>query len=411
MKYVIIGAGTAGLTAAKTIRKEDSSADIYVISTDTYVHSRCMLHKYIAGERSEAELDFTEENFWDEFNINWMKGVRVSAVCPEEKKIELSTGEKMGYDRLLLANGSDSFIPPVGELRKASNVFGLRNLSDAQAIVKEAECAEHVLVIGSGLVGLDAAYGLLERGRKITIVEMAPQILPVQLDAHAAQAYQELFEQAGVRFILGRKASEAVCGSDGKIHKVTLDNGEEIPCDLIIVAAGVRPSAAYLEGSGIACDRGVTVDSHMQTNEPGIYAAGDITGLSGIWPNATDQGRTAGRNMCGIHAVYEDTYALKNTINFFGLVTLCVGRIREEEGDDIRIKEDRSQYKRAILREGKVEGILLQGDISNAGTWQYLIKNKIDVSGIKKDIFHINFADFYHVGENGKYEWAAAGQS
>ena len=89
MKYVIIGAGTAGLTAAKTIRKEDSSAGIYVISTDTYVHSRCMLHKYIAGERSEVELDFTEENFWDEFNINWMKGVRVSAVCPEEKKIEL----------------------------------------------------------------------------------------------------------------------------------------------------------------------------------------------------------------------------------------------------------------------------------------------------------------------------------
>ena len=405
MRYVIIGAGTAGLEAARTIRKEDGSARISVISADTYIHSRCMLHKYIAGERDEVQLDFTEDNFWDTFDINWMKGVKVCAVCPEEKEIVLETGEKVGYDRLLLANGADSFIPPVGELRKAYNVFGLRNLSDAQAIVKEAGHAEQVLVIGSGLVGLDAAYGLLEKGKKITIVEMASQILPVQLDAHAAEAYQKLFERAGVRFILGRKASEAVCGHDGKIHKVTLDNGEEIPCDVVIVAAGVRPSLAYLEGSGIACERGVTVDTHMQTNVPGVYAAGDITGLSGIWPNATDQGRVAGKNMCGIPEMYTDTFAAKNTINFFGLVTLCVGRIREEEGDQVQVREDRRQYKRAILRQGKIEGILLQGDISNAGTWQYLIKNKIDMSGMQKDLFSISYADFYHVDETGRYEW------
>ena len=405
MRYVIIGAGTAGLEAARTIRKEDGSARISVISADTYIHSRCMLHKYIAGERDEVQLDFTEDNFWDTFDINWMKGVKVCAVCPEEKEIVLETGEKVGYYRLLLANGADSFIPPVGELRKAYNVFGLRNLSDAQAIVKEAGHAEQVLVIGSGLVGLDAAYGLLEKGKKITIVEMASQILPVQLDAHAAEAYQKLFERAGVRFILGRKASEAVCGHDGKIHKVTLDNGEEIPCDLVIVAAGVRPSLAYLEGSGIACERGVTVDTHMQTNVPGVYAAGDITGLSGIWPNATDQGRVAGKNMCGIPEMYTDTFAAKNTINFFGLVTLCVGRIREEEGDQVQVREDRRQYKRAILRQGKIEGILLQGDISNAGTWQYLIKNKIDMSGMQKDLFSISYADFYHVDETGRYEW------
>lgn len=406
MRYVIIGAGTAGLEAARIIRKEDASAQITVISADTNVHSRCMLHKYIAGERDEAQLDFTEENFFEVYDIEWMKGVKVTSVCPKEKTVILKTGESVAYDKLLLANGSDSFIPPVGELRKAANVFGLRNLTDAQAIVKEAEGAKEVLVIGSGLVGLDAAYGLLERGKKVTIVEMAPQILPVQLDAHAAQAYQKLFENAGVRFILDRKASEAVCESDGRIHKVTLDNGEEISCDLIIVAAGVRPSAAYLEDSGIVCERGVKTDAHMQTNVPGVYAAGDITGLSGIWPNATDQGRVAGKNMCGIEDTYTDTYAVKNTINFFGLVTLCVGRIKEEEGDQIQLKEDRSQYKRVIICEGKVEGILLQGDISNAGIWQYLIKNKIDISKIQKDIFKISYADFYHVSETGKYEWA-----
>lgn len=407
MKYVIIGAGVAGIEAAKTIRQKDNTGEILMISKDTDVHSRCMLHKFIAGERDEKGLDFTEDNFFENYQIDWKKGVQVTAVCPDEKEISLDNGEKISYDKLLLANGADSFIPPVGELRKASNVYGLRNLSDAQAIVKEADQAQNVLIIGSGLVGLDAAYGLLERGKKITIVEMVDRILPVQLDKHAANAYQKLFENAGVRFVLGRKASEAVCEADGKIHKVTLDNGEEIPCDLLIVAAGVRSATACLEGSGIACDRGITVDNCLKTSKADVYAAGDITGLSGIWPNAANQGKIAGANMCGGAEEYDDTYAIKNTINFFGLVTLCVGRILEEEGDQIQIKEDKTQYKRVMIKDGKVEGVLLQGDISHAGTWQYLIKNKIDISSIQKNIFDINYADFYQVAENGEYQWVS----
>ena len=406
MKHVIIGAGVAGVEAAKTIRALDENAEILMISADTQIHSRCLLHKFLAGERDEKSLDFTEEDFFKKYRVEWKSGVKVVQVCPEEKAVLLETGERVGYDRLLLANGSDSCIPPVGELRKASNVYGLRNLCDAQAIVKEAESIENVLIIGSGLVGLDAAYGLLERGKKITIVEMAPQILPVQLDAHGAESYQRLFEQAGVRFLLGRKACQAQCGSDGKIHEVVLDNEEKVACDMIIAAAGVRASVGYLEGSGILCNRGVSVDSYLQTNIPDIYAAGDITGLSGIWPNAADQGRIAGKNMCGVPTEYTDRFAMKNTINFFGLLSLCVGRICQEEGDEIVVCEDQKQYKRAILKDGKVEGVLLQGEISHAGTWQYLIKNQIDVSGIKKDIFQISFADFYRVGERGKYEWA-----
>ena len=143
----------------------------------------------------------------------------------------------------------------------------------------------------------------------------------------------------------------------------------------------------------------------MRTSVSDIFAAGDITGLSGIWPNAADQGRIAGKNMCGVTAEYTDTYAIKNTINFFGLVTLCVGRILAEESDEVHIREDRKIYQRILLKNGKVQGVLLQGNIAGAGIWQYLIKNQIDIRNIKKDIFSINYADFYHVGERGKYEW------
>lgn len=405
MKYVIIGAGVAGVEAARTIRGLDPDGEIRMISADTQIHSRCMLHKFISGERDGQGLDFTEKDFFDRYRIQWQKGTRVRQVCPDRKEVVLDTGQPVSYDRLLVAAGADSFIPPVGELRKASNVYGLRNLSDAQAIVEEAGQARQVLVIGSGLVGLDAAYGLLERGMKLTVVEMADRILPVQLDAHAAAAYQAAFEKEGVRFLLGRKASEAPCGPDGRIHQVILDNGDTVPCDLVIVAAGVRPALAFLEGSGIACDRGITVDASMKTSVEDVYAAGDITGLSGIWPNAADQGRIAGKSMCGADASYTDTYAVKNTINFFRLVTLCVGRIREEEGDQIHIREDRTQYKRMLVRDGRIQGILLQGNIAGAGIWQYLIKNQIDISHIQKDVFDISFADFYQTDSRGLYQW------
>ena len=365
-----------------------------------------MLHKYIAGERDEKGLDFTEEDFFGRYNIRWMSGVRLSKVCPDQKEAVLDNGETVRYDKLLLATGANSLIPPVGELRKASNVFGLRDLPDAQAIVREAGQAQEILIIGSGLVGLDAAYGLLELGKKVTIVEMAPQILPVQLDEHGAAAYQELFEKAGVRFFLGRKADQAVCEADGRIHKVILDNGEEVACDMIIAAAGVRPCTAYLEGSGIACERGIVVDSHLPD-----HFCGCLCGRRHDWSfrnlaKCGGPGAYSRKNMCGIETEYTDTYAAKNTINFFGLVTLCIGKIRAEEGDDVQVREDSGHYDRVILRDGRVEGILLQGDISNAGIWQYLIKNKADISGIEKDVFHINYGDFYQVGERGKYLWA-----
>ena len=143
----------------------------------------------------------------------------------------------------------------------------------------------------------------------------------------------------------------------------------------------------------------------MKTSVEDVYAAGDITGLSGIWPNAADQGRIAGKSMCGADASYTDTYAVKNTINFFRLVTLCVGRIREEEGDQIHIREDRTQYKRMLVRDGRIQGILLQGNIAGAGIWQYLIKNQIDISHIQKDVFDISFADFYQTDSRGLYQW------
>ena len=405
MEYVILGAGAAGITAAKTIRKADKNGKITVISTDTQVHSRCMLHKYLSHERDAAGISFVDPDFFEKNQITWLQGKTVNRLDTQGKKVYTDQGDEVSYDRLLIATGAESFIPPVGNLREAENVFGLRHLRDAQAIDELAKNAENIVIIGSGLVGLDAAYGLMETGKKVSIVEMADQILPVQLDKTAAFEYQKRFEEAGARFYLGRKAADTIMGEDKNIHEIVLDNGEKLACDLIIVAAGVRSAVAGMEGEGIVIDRGIKVDDYLQTGAEGVYAAGDVTGLSGIWPNAQKQGETAALNMCGSHVEYTDRYAIKNTINFFGLVSMCVGVILPQEGDVVIAREDSRNYKRVVLRDGKVAGVLFQGDISHGGIWQYLIKNQISISGIQKDIFDLNFGDFYGIKDNGEYQW------
>jgi len=146
----------------------------------------------------------------------------------------------------------------------------------------------------------------------------------------------------------------------------------------------------------------------METNIKGIYAAGDVAGLSGIWPNARRQGEVAARNMCGVETVYEDSFALKNTVNFFDLATLTVGVLAPEDGDMVITRNEKNLYQRLILREGCVVGAILQGDISNAGFWQYLIKKQIPVDKIDKPIWKISFADFCKVSETGDYYWEHA---
>ncbi len=406
MKHVIIGIGAAGITAAKTLRELRPEDEIVMLSVDETPHSRCMLHKYLGHERTAESLNFVPEDFFEKNHIWQIPGYRMNGLDTGKKKVYYGDGLICDYDKLLIATGAESFIPPVGALRTAPNVFGLRHLQDAIAIDECAKDAEKVVIIGSGLVGLDAASGLLEQGKKITIVEMAERILPIQLDEKGAFEYQKRFEKAGCQFRLGRKGSDTICNEKGEVTQVVLDDGEKLDCDLVIVAAGVRSAVAGLEESGLKIDRGIQVNSYMQTSDSDVYAAGDVTGLSGIWPNAMKQGKIAGQNMAlGNKFAYVDRFAAKNTINFFGLVSLCVGELSPKEGDRVIAKESKTHYARAIIRDHKLVGFLLQGDISHAGIYQYLIKNEIDIREYEDQIFDMNFGNFFGMKENGEYNW------
>lgn len=407
MKQVIIGAGAAGIKAAQTIRSLDSACEIVVISRDDQIHSRCMLHKYLSGERNEKEINFVPEDFFQSNRIQWLKGKAITSLNCAEQRVKLDDGSMVAYDNLLLATGAYYLMPPIPGFREAGNVFGFRDLSDAQAIDRMAKPGRQVVIVGSGLVGMDAAYALMERGISPVVVEMANRIIPLQLDFTGANAYQKLFEQHGCQFRLASKAADTRRDEEGQIRAVVLDNGEELACDFVIVAAGVKPEVRFLENCGVETERSIKVDEYLRTTVPHVYAAGDVSGLSAIWPNAMKQGMTAAKNMCGDHARYDDTYAMKNTMNFFGLASLCIGDINHM-GDHTEMvtAEDRKNYKKALVEHGRLQSILLQGDISGSGIYQYLIKNQIPLPVDGKDIFKLSFAEFYDFdGETGKYIW------
>ena len=403
-RFVIIGAGAAGITAAQTLRSFRPEDIITVISTDEKVHSRCMLHKYLGHERDAQGINFVKADFFEKNDIYHIACQTVTKIDTVAKTVHYGENYSVPYDKLLIATGSGFFIPPIPHFREAPNVFGFRDLSDAMKIDEAFGKGKRVFIVGSGLVGLDAASALCHRGAEITIAEMAPRVMPLQTDDYAASVYQKVFEDHGCRFLLGIGATDAVVDGAGNITEVILSTGEHVPCDFIIMAAGVRPRIQIAQASGIKAERAIEVDDHLRTSAQDVYAAGDCTGLSGVWPDAMAQGKAAAENMAGIDTVYEKPYPFKNTSNFFGVTMLSVGRMDLTEGADVIVHKTPKEYKKAIITDGKLTGYLSLGDISNHGLYLHLIKNGIDVGDKKDKIFRLTFADFYGINEkNGEY--------
>jgi NAD(P)H-nitrite reductase large subunit len=409
MKHLIIGAGAAAISALRMILKEKPDDSVTLVSQDEQVHSRCMLHKVIAGERSAQSIDFVNDDILTRANVEWIKGKTITRLDAATKTVYSGDEKIASGDTVLIATGANSITPPIGELASAKNVFGLRHLSDALAVASCAKSAKKIAVVGAGLVGLDAVYGILESAggsaKEINVIEMAASALAINLDAHAAGAYQKLFENKGVKFHLTRKVVDTK-SANGNISGIVLDSGETIPCDMVILAVGVRAATAFAgEGIELTERKAIKVNEYLETSAAGIFAAGDVAGLSGIWPNAQKQGEMAAYNMTGTKWAYDDRFALKNTVNFFHLPSLSLGEINPKEGDTVLVKEDRANYRKLILRGGVPVGIILQGEIGGSGFWLHLIKNRIRIDNRGKSPWKVSYADFFGTEANGEYKW------
>ena len=407
MRYIVVGASAAGISGAKTLRELDKDAEIILVSKDENVYSRCILHHYISGHRDIEALDFTDRDFFEKYNIEWKKGLEVKSIDDREHVIVLSNGESLKYDKILLATGASAFIPPVENLREAKNVVGLRNLEDAIKIKEEAEKVKNVVVLGAGLVGIDAIAGLAFKNLNVTLVEMGDRVLPIQLDKYASSKYEKRFEDAGVKLKLGVRAEKVLIDENKNPKALLINTGEEIPCELIIVATGVRSNVAFLKDSSIETDRfGLIINEKGETNAKDVYGAGDITGRNPIWPTAVKEGIIAANNMVGNEIFMEDFFGSKNTMNFLGLTTMSLGVVNVPDDsytEEIDISGE--NYKKIIHKDGKIYGAIIQGDLSYAGVLTQLIKEKIHVSKVKKPLFEIDYADFFNIKENLEYTY------
>lgn len=405
MKYVVIGSSAAGINAIRELRKLDKEAEIILISKDKEIYSRCILHHYLGGERTIPELNFTEHNFAELYNVHWMQGKACTAVKPAEKYVELDNGEKVSYDKLLIATGSHTFIPPVKNLKEAKNICGFRNIEDIEVLKEAVKTHKNFVVMGAGLVGMDCVSGLLKAGVKVTLVEMAGWMLSKQLDERAARSYQDAFSEKGVTQYYGVGVSEAVLNEDKEITSLLLSNGKEVPCDYLVVAAGVRSNVEFLEGSGIETSKfGLVFDATGKTSDDNVYGAGDVSGLSPIWPAAVKEGIIAASNMAGVPRKMTDFFASKSTMNFLGIPSMSLGDVNPaDDSYSVEILETKDSYKKIVHQNGKITGAILQGDLAYGGILQQLIARKIDVTKVKKPIFDVDYSDFFHIKDNFEF--------
>lgn len=405
MRYVILGSSAAGVNAAKEIRRVDRDGEILMISRDETIYSRCILHHYLGNIRNIQQLDFTEPDFTEKYRIKFLKGREAASVNCREHAVLLEDGERVSFDRLLIATGSHTFIPPVKGMREAGNVVGFRNLCDIDRIKAALPKASHVVVMGAGLVGLDTVSGLLDNKIKPVVVELADHLLCKQLDKKAASVYEAAMDEKGVKQYYGVGVQELFTGRDGNVKELLLSDGSKIPCDFLIVTAGVRANVEFLEGCRVETDRfGLLFNESGETNVPGIYGAGDVSGRAPIWPVAVKEGIIAGSNMAGVKRKMTDFFASKSTMNFFGIPTMSLGQAEpKDETELVETQEGREGYKKIIHKNGRILGAVIQGDLSYSGVLQQLIARRIDVSKVKKPIFEIDYSDFFHVSDNFEY--------
>ena len=386
--YVILGNGTAGWNAAAEIRKRNKTASILMISNEPYrTYNRPMLTKSIMADLDEEQIAVQNAGWYEEQNIQQVLDMEVVAIHPETKEIELEGGLKFVYTKLIYALGSECFIPPIAGAEK-EGVIAIRRLDDTKKVAAMLPDVEHVVVIGGGVLGLEAAWELKKAGCQVTVLEAACQLMGRQLDDAAGEMLKHISEQQGVQIYTG--VSIASIDGEDNVTGVTLTDGRTFPAELVIVSAGVRANTALAKTAGIEVDRAVIVNSKMETNVPDIYACGDCAQYDGlnyaIWPEASEQGKVAGANAAGEAMEYETVPA---ALSFHGMRTALFAAGDNGKNPNlvykmIELKDmGKKQYQKYYFLNNRLCGVILIGDVSRMAEMTQALEEHVQYQELK----------------------------
>lgn len=395
MKIIIVGNGLAGTIAAKTLRELDKRVEIEIFADEKYIYyPRPNLIEFVAGNLPLARMFAFPASWYGQQQIQLRLETPVRKIIPDSNEVEIQDGRRLAYDLLLLANGALSFLPPIKGSDK-KGVFTLRTLVDALNILDYMKSHPRLAVIGGGLLGLEIARAVKVRGADVEVVEFFPFLLPRQLDPPGAALLKSEIEKCGIRVRLN-VATEEVLGTTD-VRGLRFKNGEELPADMVIVAAGVRPNIDLVKEAGLAVDRGVVVNDNLETSHPRIYAAGDgiqhSGRLYGIIPASFDQARLAAANMLGQKKKYEGT-VLSNTLKVVGLSVTSVGLVNPEGAglEEIRLeKKEDGVYKKIVVQNGILVGAIWIGTKNGVNGISRAVTQKLNVEQWKHSLLDDNF--------------------
>ncbi|WBF67940.1 FAD-dependent oxidoreductase [Desulfovibrio subterraneus] len=401
MTYVIVGNGVASVGAIEGIRKLDKEGKIVVVSEEnTPTYGRPLISYFLAGKIGLDRMSLRPDGYYEKNNVELKLGSRVVGLDTGSKTLELSNGESVSYEKLLLATGGVPFMPPIKGL-EGPGIYNFTTLAHAEILLDIAQNIRNVVVIGGGLIGLKAAEGLFDNGLKVTIVELGPRVLSAAFDDVAGKMVSRRLETEGLGIRCGSTVEEVLRGPSGGINGVRLASGEVIACEAVVVAIGVVPSLTPAKEAGLNIRRGIKVDEFLHTSAEDVYAAGDVAEaydmitddvrVTPIWPNAYSQGYYAGMNMTGKkHEKHPGGLAM-NAISFYGLPTASLGMVNPAPEEDCEIctyaDEDKQTYRKLVFRNDKLVGYVLVGDIDFAGLYTGFVRFQLPLSDeIKQEL-------------------------
>lgn len=396
MQVAIIGNGVAGVTTARYVAERDPAIEITIYSREPYpYYPRPRLIDFVAGDVPLDSMPQYDGDWYARRGIETCLDCEVTAIDPAGHNLTLSTGEQHTYDRLVLATGASSFIPPIEGI-DTPGVCALRTLGDAVRLSQEAHSCDRIVILGGGLLGLDSAVSLSHYDVDITVVEALPWLLPRQLDREGAELLQHLIEARGIRIVAGELCLKVL--SNDRIEGVQLKSGVRLNACLLLVSAGVRSNIALATGAGLACNRGVIVNERMQTSDPDIYAVGDCAEFEGrVWgiiPAALAQARVAGAQIAGATEVLYEDIVPSTTLKVSGIDLTSLGEVNPE-GDGFQeyrfLDEPHGVYKKLVVRDGRVVGAILLGDRTDLQAVNRLVSQEIDVSAVADQMLTPDF--------------------
>ena len=400
MKLVVIGNGMAGIrTVEELLKMAPDLYDISVFGAEPHCnYNRILLSPVLAGEKSLNDIILNQEDWYTEHHITLYKGEKATLIDRKNRSVIGELGARADYDRLLIATGSSPFILPIPG-RELSGVVAFRDIKDVDQMLEAARTGRHAVVIGGGLLGLEAANGLRKQGMDVTVVHNMTSLMERQLDEPAASLLQNSLEQSGLSFLIAAQ-TEAIIG-ENRVRAVRFKDGLEIPADLVVMAVGIRPNIELAKASGIHCERGIIVSDTMQTYDPSVYAVGECVQhrgeLFGLVAPTFEQAKVCANQLAEVGSGRYRGSVTSTKLKVTGIDLFSAGDFKGGEGFEELVMQDPSRgiYKKLVVKDNRIRGAVLYGDTVAGGWYFQLMRESTDIQSFRESILfgHSNMAD------------------